>query len=108
MASDRMATKVTIGLIQTSVSEDRDLNQKRTIERVREAASRGAKIVCLQELFRTRYFPQWDRRDASHFAETIPGETTDAFSRLARELEIVLHSFEPDPWPVSLVHQGQG
>ncbi len=82
--------KVIIGLIQTSVSEDRDLNQKKTIERVKEAASRGAKIVCLQELYRTRYFPQWDRRDAAHLAETIPGESTDAFSRLARELEIVI------------------
>ena len=82
--------KVIVGLIQTSVSEDRDYNLKTTIERVKEAASRGAKIVCLQELYRTRYFPQWDQRDAAHLAETIPGESTDAFSRLARELEIVI------------------
>ena len=90
MAADSIATRVTIGLIQTTVAEDRDLNLKKTIERVREAASKGAKIVCLQELYRTRYFPQWDQKDASLLAETIPGESTAAFSQLARELEIVI------------------
>ena len=90
MAADRIATSVTIGLIQTSVAEDRDYNLKNTIERVKEAAGMGAKIVCLQELYRTRYFPQWDQRDAAHLAESIPGESTDAFSRLARTLEIVI------------------
>lgn len=90
MEADGIATGLTIGLIQTTVAEDRDLNLKKTIERVKEAASKGAKIVCLQELYRTRYFPQWDRRDASLLAETIPGESTAAFSRLARELEIVI------------------
>ena len=88
MAAERIATSVTIGLIQTSVAKDRDYNLKNTIERVKEAASKGAKIVCLQELYRTRYFPQWDQRDAAHLAETIPGESTDAFSQLARELKI--------------------
>ena len=78
--------KVTIGLIQTSVSEDLDLNLKRTMEKVREAASKGAQIVCLQELFRTRYFPQWDQKDARALAETIPGPSTEAFSALAEEL----------------------
>ncbi|VVB70651.1 Nitrilase [uncultured archaeon] len=82
--------KVTIGLIQTRVSEDRSLNLLQTVEKIREAASRGAKIVCLQELYRTRYFPQWDKKDASELAEQIPGESTEAFSLLARELQIVI------------------
>ena len=82
--------KVTIALIQTSVSEDLDLNLKRTIEMVKEAASKGAQIVCLQELFRTRYFPQWDQKDAAALAETIPGPSTEAFSVLAKELQIVV------------------
>ncbi len=90
MAADSIATRVTIGLIQTTVAEDRDLNLKKTIGKIKEAASKGAKIVCLQELYRTRYFPQWDQRDASLLAETIPGESTAAFSQLARELEIVI------------------
>jgi len=82
--------KVTIALIQTSVSEDLDLNLKRTMEKVKEAASKGAQIVCLQELFRTRYFPQWDQKDASFLAETIPGPSTEVFSELAEELSIVI------------------
>jgi len=82
--------KVTIGLIQTSVSEDLDLNLKKTMEKVKEAASKGAQIVCLQELFRTRYFPQWDQKDASFLAETIPGPSTEVFSELAEELSIVI------------------
>jgi agmatine deiminase len=82
--------KVTVALIQTSVSEDLDLNLKRTIEKVKEAACKGAQIVCLQELFRTRYFPQWDQKDAFGLAESIPGPSTEAFSALAKELLIVI------------------
>ena len=82
--------KVTIGLVQTSVSEDLDFNLKKSIERTREAANRGAQIVCLQELYRTRYFPQHDQLDASGLAETIPGKSTEAFSLLAKELQIVI------------------
>ena len=82
--------KVTIGLIQTSVSKDLDLNLKRTMEYVKSAAAKGAQIVCLQELFRTRYFPQWDQKDARALAETIPGPSTEAFSKLAEEQSIVV------------------
>jgi agmatine deiminase len=84
------AKKVTIALIQTSVSEDLDLNLKRTMEKVKEAASQGAQIVCLQELFRTRYFPQWDGKDAAALAESIPGPSTQVLSALAKDLQIVI------------------
>jgi agmatine deiminase len=90
MQAVKVTSKVTIALIQSSVSEDLDLNLERTMEKVREAAARGAQIVCLQELFRTRYFPQWDGRDARALAETIPGPSTQAFSALAQELQIVI------------------
>ncbi len=82
--------RVKVGLIQTSVSGDLDLNLKRTMAMVREAAERGAQIICCQELFRTRYFPQADHADASALAETIPGESTTALSELAREHEVVI------------------
>jgi agmatine deiminase len=82
--------KVIIGLVQTSVSDDLDFNLKKSIERTREAAKRGAQIICLQELYRTRYFPQWDKLDVSVLAETIPGTSTDSFSLLAKELQIVI------------------
>jgi agmatine deiminase len=81
---------VTIGLIQTGVSTDLEANLKKTVRRIREAARKGARVVCLQELFRTRYFPIDEKIDAAHFAETVPGESTSVLSDLARELEIVI------------------
>ena len=85
-----MAKIVTLGLIQTSVESDRSLNIKKTVERIKEAAAKGAQIVCLQELYRTRYFPQEEKQDAASLAETIPGESTRIFSELAKEKKIVI------------------
>ncbi len=81
---------VSIGLIQTAVSENVVENMKKTAQRIEEAAHRGAKIVCLQELYRSRYFPQEEKKDASALAETIPGESTKAFSALAKKHKIVI------------------
>lgn len=82
--------KVKIGLVQAAVSTDLAANLAGAVARVREAAGRGARIVCLQELYRARYFPQAEREAVAHLAETIPGESTEAFSALARELESVI------------------
>ncbi len=81
---------VTIGLIQTSVSDDITDNMKKTLKRIKEAAAKGAQIVCLQELYRTLYFPQEEKKDFSHLAETIPGDSSKAFSELAKEEKIVI------------------
>src|SRR5438477_6403999 len=81
---------VRIALVQTSVSTDLDANLKKTVRRIREAAKKGARVVCLQELFRTRYFPIDEKVDAAHFAETVPGESTSMLSELAKELEVVI------------------
>jgi len=81
---------VTIALVQTSVSTDLQANLKKTMRRIREAARKGARVVCLQELFRTRYFPAEEKIDAAHFAETIPGESTSALAELAKTLEVVI------------------
>ena len=82
--------KVTIGLIQTQVSNDLDFNLKKTSAKIIEAAKKGAQIVCLQELYRTKYFPKQKKRAVSKFAETIPGESTSLFSKLAKKLKIVI------------------
>ncbi len=89
---------VKVGLIQTSVSSDIDENLNKTLEKTKEAIAKGAKIVCLQELYRTVYFPQYKDQDASRLAETIPGESTEAFSSLARENSavIIIPLFEKD------------
>ncbi len=81
---------VRIALIQTSVSADLAANLKKTVRRIREAARKGARVICLQELFRTRYFPIDERADAAHFAEPVPGESTAVLSDLAKQLEVVI------------------
>lgn len=83
-------TKVTLGLIQSSASDDFESNLRRSLALASKAARRGAQIICLPELYRSRYFPQAPKTDAAQFAETIPGESTREFSRLARELGVVV------------------
>lgn len=81
---------VAVGLVQTKVSDDPKANLKKTIEKIREAAKRGAQVICLQELYRTRYFPQDKKKKVSKLAEPIPGESTIALSNLAKELAVVV------------------
>lgn len=81
---------VTIGLIQTSVSENIAQNMKKVAKKIEQAAQKGAQIVCLQELYRTRYFPQQEKKDATGLAESIPGESTKVFSELAKKHKLVI------------------
>ena len=88
----RKATKeqVTLGLIQMSCGDNLSANFEKAVERVAAAAKKGAQIVCLQELFRSRYFCQSENHKNFKLAESIPGPTTDALSALASEQEIVI------------------
>jgi agmatine deiminase len=79
-----------IGLIQTTAGDDLDRNLEHTLALAKRAIAEGARILCLQELYRTPYFPQYEDRDASNFAETIPGTSTEAFSALARKHGVVI------------------
>ena len=79
-----------IGLIQTKASDNIAANIKKTLEKIKEAATKGAQIVCLQELYRTKYFPQIEKQDVSRLAETIPGKSTEDFLELAKEEKIVI------------------
>jgi len=80
----------TVGLIQMSCSPDPDDNLGRAAQKVREAAKKGAQIVCLPELFRTQYFCQREDTALFDLAETIPGPTTDALAAIAREEKIAI------------------
>ena len=71
-------------------SADPGENMAKAEWRVREAAGKGAQIVCLQELFRSEYFCREERTELFNLAEPVPGPTSEALSRLARELEIVV------------------
>ena len=80
----------TIGIIQDHADADVRGNLARAERLVRQAARRGAQIVCLKELFNTPYFCKSQVCDRFDLAEPIPGSTTETMQRLARELRIVL------------------
>ena len=90
MARHSTKEKVTLGLIQMSAGVNPTANLNKAFERIAAAAKKGAEIVCLQELFRSRYFCQSENPKNFRLAESIPGPTTDALSELAAEREIVI------------------
>lgn len=81
---------VTIGLVQMAMGQDMDKNRKKAEEQVEAAAGAGAKIICLPELYRSRYFPSHVGTDIAGIAETIPGESTAIFSTIARRHSVVI------------------
>lgn len=83
-------TTLTVGLVQQRCFVDREENITRSVQRIREAAARGARLVVLQELHCSQYFCQAEAVACFDLAESIPGPATKVFGALARELGIVL------------------
>jgi N-carbamoylputrescine amidase len=81
---------VTLGLVQHQCAVDPDVNMQKAVQGVRDAAARGAQIVCLQELFRSQYFCQVEDHRFFDLAEPIPGPSTETLSALAAELGVVI------------------
>ena len=79
-----------IGLIQMSCAVDPNENVAKAEWRIREAAGRGAQVICLQELFRSQYFCREENAELFALAESIPGPSTAALGKLARELKVVI------------------
>src|ERR1051326_7133283 len=77
-----------LGLVQMSCSPDVDENLEKAIRGIRDAASKGAEIVCLQELFRSQYFCREENAALFALAETIPGPSTERLPPRARDLHI--------------------
>ncbi len=81
---------VTVGLIQMACGADPGANLEKALAGVAEAAARGARIICLPELFRTRYFCQEENTDHFDLAEPVPGPTTQALAASARQHGVTL------------------
>lgn len=81
---------VKVGLLQLSCTKDTEANMKKTVEKIREAAKKGAQIICLQELFRSLYFCDTEDYENFKLAEPIPGPSTETFQNLAEELKVVI------------------
>ena len=81
---------VKVGLVQMSCTAGKEQNLEKAINKIKEAAAKGAEIICLQELFTSLYF--CDVEDYDHFklAEPIPGPSTERLSAVASELGVVI------------------
>jgi len=81
---------VKVGLVQMSCTAEKDKNISKAIEKIREAAAKGAQIICLQELFTSLYFCDEENHDNFLLAESIPGPSTEVLSKVALELDVVI------------------
>ncbi len=81
---------VIITLIQTKVSANIESNIANTLKMVEGAANKGARIIALQELFQTPYFPQWENINKDDYAETLKGFTVSTMREAAKRLGVTL------------------
>jgi N-carbamoylputrescine amidase len=83
-------SKVKVGLVQMSCSGDAKSNMDKAIAGIKDAAAKGANIVCLQELFTSLYFCDVEDYENFKLAEPIPGPSTDTLSAVAKESGVVV------------------
>jgi N-carbamoylputrescine amidase len=84
------ARKYNVGLVQMRMGPDPEANLAAAISHIREAARRGANIVCLPELFRAQYFCQREDLRLFDLAEAIPGPSTMRLAEVAREARVAI------------------
>ena len=82
--------KFTVGLIQMAMEDDVSANLKKAVSLVEKAARQGARVICLPEMFRSRYFCQVEDIRNFGLAETIPGPSTQAISKLAKKHKVAV------------------
>jgi N-carbamoylputrescine amidase len=82
--------KTVLGIVQMRCEADPDANLARAAQLVRDAAGKGANVICLPELFRSQYFCQVEDHKYFALAEEIPGPSTKLLGEIARELKVVV------------------
>ncbi len=85
-----MSKKIKVGVIQLKITKNKEFNLKNSISKIKEAARKGAKIICMPELFLTEYFCKVENHSYFKIAEKVPGSTSDIFCKLAKELNVIL------------------
>lgn len=85
-----MSEQFVVGLVQEHYTPDREANVAKSIAGIRKAASAGAQIVCLSELFTSPYFCTTESTALFDLAETFPGPTVTGMQKIAKELQAVL------------------
>src|SRR3954468_13066799 len=82
--------KVKVGFVQMSCVANKTINLEHAMNKIKEAVAEGAQIICLQELFASLYFCDTEDYENFKLAEPIPGPSTEALSKLAAELGVVI------------------
>lgn len=83
-------SKVKVGLVQMSCTANKADNLAKAIEKIKEAAAKGAQIICLQELFTSLYFCDVEDYVNFELAEPIPGPSTEVLLKVAADLNVVI------------------
>ena len=82
--------KTSVGLVQMRVGERPEENLARAIDGITEAARQGARVICLPELFQSRYPCQSEDPRQFDLAEPIPGPATRALGVVAADLGVAI------------------
>ncbi len=82
--------KFTVGLLQMAVGKDVNDNLRKAVSWIEKAAKKGAEVICLPELFRSQYFCQTEDIRNFELAETIPGPSTEAISKVVKKHKVVV------------------
>lgn len=90
--------EVSLALVQMTCAEEPAKNLDKAVSKIAEAAKNGAQIVCLQELFPSRYFCQTNDKKFFALAEAVPGPSTKVLEQAARANNVVVVAslFEKD------------
>ncbi len=88
--SRRPGQALKLGIVQMAMGEDPAANAGRALELTRQAARQGADVICLPELFCSRYFCQTEEVKFFDLAEEIPGPLTERFAALAAEHDVTI------------------
>ena len=81
---------VRIGVVQMQCSDVPEENMEKALQMTKDAAQQGAEVICMPELFRSRYFCQSENDMHFALAESIPGPSTDAFAAVAAEHDVTI------------------
>src|SRR5437773_10939995 len=90
MTDRQPPARYTVGLVQMAMSADHDANLTKAVAKVSEAAAAGARLVCLPELFRSQYFAQDEDPALFDLAEPVPGPSTEALGKVAKQAGVVV------------------
>jgi N-carbamoylputrescine amidase len=90
MSREKGSGGVRVGIVQMQCSEVAEENMEKALRMTRDAAAQGAEVICLPELFRSRYFCQSENDAHFELAESIPGPSTEAFAAVAAEHDVTI------------------